>query len=583
MRATKVCVVGFRNVSKVSDALFASMATDATVVEMLRSGFDVTPSDTMKDVTERVVDRPTGDRGDGVVLTPPVLQRLGEELGVSNVVQGEIVSLSIDKEKKKASVRIAVRMLDVASGEWVNGAVASGQSYPRIGYTSDKDADLVVEAINEAARNAVGTMVKYIIPEATVLGTIGTREILLNKGSQDGLQVGMPMIVIRRTNNGEEVVGRVRITTLSDTDARAQVEQSTRGVRPEDRVRAVYELPADTGGKGIDAPRSSKSKSNKGKNLILGIALLALLWGVSGHGGSQTEDLPDAVAMSGATPDIVDDWGSTTDLGILVAWNNAKNILSGNVVEYHVWRDNVGIGSGVDVGPAQSTSHATAMPWTGTSMGSFDHHVVDDESGWAALLYRFIDGDDHSGLAEATVAINGASIGAAHRYWVSCLYKRLDQTTSEYTYWETDPVYAGRATMVIQPVPSTPGTGDTVDLSDVTFTWEGSLGADEYVIEVSANHTFPRDTTWVSGPFFQPTSADGQILTKRFSGSSALSVSSELSGIASGTTLYWRVGARNSQDSPGPYPAGPSPANGGAKSTRFIYSAASTMPIVEAL
>ncbi|HEY3297891.1 MAG TPA: hypothetical protein VGK34_04475, partial [Armatimonadota bacterium] len=173
VQTTRVAVVNFTNQSKVPDQMFTSMARDAVVVELLRSGkFDVTPTETLQSEMEKLGYRTKDERSPKVALTTSMMQKLGQELNVSSIIDGEIVSMEIDRAKKTAKVRLAVRMLDVVSGELVNGSVATGTSYPRIGFTGDQDTDWVVEAINDAAAKAIDTMVKYLLPEAYVLHSI---------------------------------------------------------------------------------------------------------------------------------------------------------------------------------------------------------------------------------------------------------------------------------------------------------------------------------------------------------------------------------------------------------------------------
>jgi hypothetical protein len=159
-----------------------------------------------------------------------------------------------------------------------------------------------------------------------------------------------------------------------------------------------------------------------------------------------------------------------------------------------------------------------------------------------------------------------------HTYWVSCLYARrsTDADGAEViTYWETEPIPAGRATYVSRPILESPGDTDPVDIAAVSFEWVGPSGADQYVIEVSPSPDFVRSQTWTD-VMYMPTAQDGTLFTKTYT--NILSVATELASVPVGGTLYWRVGALNRADKPGPYPAGPSPQVSGAKNTRYTYS-----------
>ena len=583
MAIMEVAVVDFRNVSKVPNEMFGTMATDAVAVELLGSGkFGVTKADDLQAAMEALGYKDKGKRATKFILTPSMMVRLGSELEVNSVVSGEITSIKVDSGKKKAEVRLVVRILDVASGEWVNGAIATGTSNPRIGYTADKDTDWVIEAINSAARKAMETLVQYIIPEATIVGTVGTNEVLLNKGSQDGLTEDMEMIVLRLGEGGvDEVVGRVKISKVRDTDARAVVVRYTRGVRPEDRVRAVYELPKDADTAETKAPtRADKGKGiKKGSKLLWTFLLVAGLFAILKPGKDAREEVGSAVAAAFMSPA---EFGALYDEGgIFIAWNNPENVRFADIIEYHVWRDNHGTyfseGAKSNVaGPVLAPDQTTAAP-VSCALGSFDHHSVDDTAYRVPITYRFPT-HDHTDLAAGSASsMPGITPGRSHNYWVSCVYRRQPTKSAEeggaITYWETALLYAGRATY-FQQRPRMLHPGDTtgtqyVGLDDVRFEWEGCRSADLYVIEVSSSWEFKRDQTWV-GKVYQPTSEDGALCSKTFT--NVLNVCPELRNVGAGEILYWRVGARNSQDRPGPYPAGPSPAFSGEKNTRYIYS-----------
>lgn len=578
----EVAVVDFRNASKMPNEMFGTMATDAVVVELLRSGkFGVTASDTLQAKMEELGYKTKEDRTLKLVMTPSMMVRLGQDLGVDGIVHGEITSIKMDSVKKKAEVRLVVRMLHVGSGEWSNGAIATGESNPRIGYSADKDTDLIIEAINNAARQAVESMVQYIIAEATIIGTFSPTEVLLNKGAEEGLKSGMEMIVLRRNDAGEdEVVGRIRISTLGNNDSHGTVISTTRGLKPEDRVRAVYELPLDTGGKAGPPRLESKARMAKGAKLLWGLVALVGLATLFKGGGEQGETLSSVVAMAAKTPDITTMGG---DGGIMIAWNNPRGVRYTDIVEFHIWRDNQGHygpqgGSDtLNVGPVMLNDDISSASQP-TPVGSFDHIAV-DEIGARQLGYRYAN-LDHSDIGDGNIDTVGIKTGVPHQYWVTCLYKRhgTDADGGDVTtYWETEGAYGGRATYLTRPQLDSPGgtvTGDYVDLTNVTFRWKGSGGADQYVIEVSPTPDFKRDQTWVD-VIYQPTAADLQLFSKTYANvlkdASSGTVVSELASVPPGGTLYWRVGARNRMDVPGPCPALPSPQVDGPKNTRYIY------------
>ncbi|MHB0999354.1 MAG: hypothetical protein ACYC27_08905 [Armatimonadota bacterium] len=585
----EVAVVAFRNTSSTPDPMYAKLATDAVAVELVRSGkFSVTADDALDTKLVELGFKGQEDQASNILLSDANLQRLGQEVGATSVITGEVTSIKVDQKKKKAEVLVAVRMLDVASREWVNGAAANGVSHSRVSYNGEKDTDWIIEAINDAGRKAVEMMVSYIIPEATVLGTFGTDEVLLNRGSQDGLEKGMEMIVLRRGETGlDEVVGRVKVSTLSDTDAHAKVTYAPRGVKPQDHVRAVFKLPEVKANGQAETPRASSDKRiTKSKTLLWSLVALVGVAAFMKGGNGRSESVPDAIVAAGVGSDAGNEWG---DGGIMVLWNSPKDVRTQDILEYHVWRDNKGSypGNGtnvVGIGPVWTTDEYTGLPISGP-LGSFDHHTVLDTVGWAGLGYSYPSEDHSSAIAAGGSEITGNTVGKTHKFWLSCIYRRYSAQASAYTFWETVPVYCGQATVLDRPESIAPGgtvTSETVALSDITFRWRGSMSADQYVIEMCPYPDFRRDATWVK-QYFQPTSNSNETFTK----SVYYDVAHDPDGLRAWVAdmqkigklteadpvVYWRVGARCSRDVPGPYPSGDQYAQkDGAKNTRYIYS-----------
>ncbi len=278
------------------------------------------------------------------------------------------------------------------------------------------------------------------------------------------------------------------------------------------------------------------------------------------------------VAAAGARPEVTTRW---SEGGIVIAWNNPKGVRHADIIEYHVWMDNYGNAGtgnpGSQIGPVLAPDQTSATPLSG-ALGSFDHHTIIDETGWEPHSYQYAD-TNHELQSVEIELLDGIKVGTTHNFWVSGLYRRTSPADGTVTYWETSGVFGGRATYLLRPVPVSPGgpsPTDFVDLENVTFEWEGSRGADLYRIEVSTSYNFERDNTWCSD-VYRPTSVDGMLHTELFP--NVLNNAPELANVTPGQTIYWRVGARNKADRPGPYPAGPSPSLNGPKNTRFIYSA----------
>ena len=133
---------------------------------------------------------------------------------------------------------------------------------------------------------------------------------------------------------------------------------------------------------------------------------------------------------------------------------------------------------------------------------------------------------------------------------------------------------SGQVTPIARPavsIPIVPGAQDNSQaLGTVQATISPVQGADQYVIEFATTPTFARKFTY--GPFF--TSYAGGA-TKTF----VFSILSGFPNVTKGSTVFVRVGARNSNDSPGPKAFGvPNPGNYVYNSEPVTFQVVDTPP-----
>ncbi|MES2461834.1 MAG: hypothetical protein V4671_14715 [Armatimonadota bacterium] len=213
-----------------SPAILGRAATDAVVLEMTRTGrFDSIPRAQMEQQIK------ASDLT--LPLSPNEVQRLGQAIGSDYVAYGEITEISFTENPRRARVTLAVRLTDIQTGELANGAIQIGSSSVK---TKAIDEDtLIQQAITDAAFSVVREMNNYKPAEATVLLVRGGAEVNLNQGSRDGISRGQEMVVMR----GGRYVGRIRVSSVGDTDSRAEVREGGNGIRPEDRARAIFKMP----------------------------------------------------------------------------------------------------------------------------------------------------------------------------------------------------------------------------------------------------------------------------------------------------------------------------------------------------
>ena len=304
-------------------------------------------------------------------LTPPLnlssIERLGQSLGVDAIVAGEISSIAFSRDRRQATVSIAIRVIDPKSGFLLNGALATGRSNTRL-IPVDDEEQLVNEAFGNAAFNATKQLSRFNLPVATVLisgnNTLNGRNVTvtLNKGTRDGLYPGLDMMVSR----GGRFVGTIKVAEATDNDANAEITDLGLGIEPGDRATAIFHMPSYTVDKttgmyntnssadlSSDAPTvPSHNSAFKGITGVL-IALISgglLLSAIhSGHNGDNSlggANVSSVTATSGLSSSI----GGPANIptGFPSAGNflpitvkitaSIGNIDASNFLEYHVYR-----------------------------------------------------------------------------------------------------------------------------------------------------------------------------------------------------------------------------------------------------
>lgn len=536
MPTYSVAVVEFVNRSGVQGALLARLATDAVVVEMGKTNrYDV--SITRSQIKAKM---------DELDIRPPLdrveLVRLGEALSADAILEGVISSvvLSGSGPNRRASVTLVVQMIDQASGEIINGAVQTGTSSARVGFTPDDDA-LITEAINKAAFLVVKTMVDYIIPEATIMMNVGENQVMLNKGARDGLRPGMRMIVLR----DREIIGFIELRDVSAIDSIGKVTKSMRGIQPEDKARAIFEMPAVTGiEKGDSLPsgapggggtRDSVSKIGRflvGAAVVLGLASLFN----SGRGNEK--------APSTGTLDQSD--------GIPgIRWDPKSLGYGKNVDELQILREDSG-GQPVmvirnptiwDRGYTKITG-PNGAPMFGTGQGT-------------PVSYYRLDSNPATSFTETTWTVPAEPFGITHTYTIRVMYHLAvrvgDQVTTQYYYTtEGGPIVATaiepvRNTDIIFPPYDRNAAVTEVLVSDlqqgkVNFQWNRKDGGNIYyvLVEPVVPGTGP---TWQSSIIYET----GPVISLPTDQRDALASRLAAAG-REGAVMRWRVFCRNTAD-----------------------------------
>lgn len=532
----QVGVVEFRNDSGVQGNMLARFATDAVVIELSKSNrFDV--------ITRAQIEAQMKELRISPPLNGTERNRLGEALSADSMIEGAIkaVELRGSGATRRAAVTIVIRMVDQASGEVVNGAIQTGFSNARVGSAPDDDK-LIAEAIDNAAYQAVKTMIDYIIPEATVQNTIRTNEVMLNKGARDGIRLGMRMIVTRE----REIIGEIEIKQVDPGNSTGMIVKQTRGIKPEDKAKAVFDMPDIARVKADpSSPDGSPSITSKKSSPLpkIGKVLLGALaiWGVSKIFNSDgTESVGGIAAEAGLSGYMLPVESGTP--GVRVKWDAKKLGRGKNVVEYHIWRNNVD-------GPVLVSRASEGMTFDDANARTTDYITCDNQT---------------NTQSSGTTNVPAMTLNTPHRYWVSAVYM-VQSINSEdgVLYYETDRVPAGQATPMAQLAVASlrqPAAGSQQNLNKVTFEWLSRRGADVYVIEVSSDPTF-QNPEYVSNQVYYSPAADGQSVRQVVQ-----SLQSLFRDYPSDKPIWWRIGMRASTDQPGPIPAN------GRSNMRYIYS-----------
>ncbi|MCX6358215.1 MAG: hypothetical protein NT029_00255, partial [Armatimonadetes bacterium] len=196
-------------------------------------------------------------------------------------------------------------------------------------------------------------------------------------------------------------------------------------------------------------------------------------------------------------------------------------------------------------------------------------------------------------------AVPGFTPGNSYNYAVSAIIRRPvgsgssnnnnnnggtgGTTTTEDV--STEPVRSGQVTPVLPSILSSPqDMAVNVDLAKFNPNWNSTRGADVFVVEVSTDRSFKNKTVLVQLPMVYSTAVMTQGVVQTLPSSVDLTALDVLKRDAtfanyvnrvagsSKPTLYWRIGARNDGDRPGPVDWITSSAGNGDRTYRWVYS-----------
>lgn len=598
-------VVEFRNI-KSAGTTFGKTASDAVASELAKTGqYDVSPAET--------VSRTISDLG---VTSPPSqtnLLRIGAALKASTIVNGEILNYKItsDSSGKMATVNLRIVVTDVASGLAVNGSDVTASSTQRP--VSVDDAVLVSDAITAAASQGVAKILSQTLPTGTILNT-QTDIALLNQGTRAGFKNGMEVIILR----GREQVATGTVSDVQFDSCYLNITRNIKGVKPGDKVRAVFTPPPyriTPSGEPIIAKRKSGANMGGVVTVVLVLGLLLALLG----SGSNSDVVSDVTAEATLYP---------TNAGspaVKVSWSpNGFAKGNANRIGWQIWRNDVFDTPVQFADGAQTTVYDTdatrttllywptaGVPVGGTICNYTGNPIVSNTGTYPGvqvgrpyiysveLVYALTTNDlpqgdsggsggnstssgststgttstgstsGNTGTTGGNTGTTGGNTGSTGGNTGSTSGNTGSTSGGGGTlcyFLSQRTVSKGVATPLSRATLQSPSPGQSVS-GPTPFTFSSAVGSNpitvEYIVQFSDSPTFAAGRVVTAATVVKNTT--GTIST----GSIDTSASSLPAYIRSAQTVYWRVGARNLDDKPGPVK---DPSTG----LRYVFGTAST-------
>jgi len=596
-----VYVLDFNNKTKVGGALLGRVGAAQMSLQLSESqNWDVVPdAQVQRRIQEQGLKQPF-DRVNRVTIATGV--------DATAVVYGSITEARVTgAPAPQAYVSVQVLVEDVSTGVLINGAIADGVSTPRMGFSGDADV-LLEEALGKAAFKAREFMDRFRLPEGTVLNTtvIGEGndldlEALINIGARQGVRKGMEMIVTRQ----REVVGRARVVAVDSDISTARVTTNTQGVRPEDRVRAIFNFAdfpitrtrlrsaADAANLRASADPTEKPEGAREVRVARADARAEFIPFRQQDKNLQiaqvTVDEPAPVVVE--EPDVDTGGGSGGRKSILN--NNTLKMLVGGLlvmgllqlggrggrnadrpdsVRAFSFQQAIGApGAFIRVAwdrpkTIRSSQVLQYIVWRTDSQGLPLQPIgAADTDAIKSLLdtqatrsFSAFDGDPGTEDAGGRTTFNAPGLveGVEYRYQVATAYENgledrdMDGTPDDEDFMSPLSLSTKFITAIAPPIIVTPTNGQAAALSSIDVTWQQSRGANEYVIWVSSDPNFSDNRTLKVGGVTRTIGVDqgGDLQVTR-------NINANTAKLRSARRVFISVGARNALD-PQPKPFG---------------------------
>lgn len=612
-------VVEFQNLSPKGGAEYGKVAAEAVNSELAKTNrYEMIPAETIA--------RAETELGYSGTLRPDQLIRLGQNIRATTIVSGQLVDYRIIEvgAGRQADVLLRIEVRDVASGLPINGAALKGSSAIKGGDVSDET--LIKEAIGATAYEGVQQIISRTLPRATVLNTL-EKTALINRGARSGFQKDQEVIVTRgrdqvATASVTEVEPDAAVIQVVRSNRGIQPGDRVQVVfNVPPLLGFTKKGEADTGGRKA-SPRRGNNSGLISVLIIIGIA--AFLFG-QGRGGGQdliTDVTAEALVLPDDTPAVRLSWrpdafikgnnqrfqwqiyrSDVFGAPVMIAPGFATEAIDDARPRTFTWYDFEGIIGGAfcdNTTPANPTDQdatgvvpgtvytyqieliyslsALDLPGTGTGTTNGGGGTTGLTTGGTTGLTT---GGTTGGLTTGGTGFGGGrnmvtvegiedevpfSTGGADMAFGSEEVFALAQTGGggDRCYFASTKVPTkGQATPFLRPALRSPVNNAVIATAPV-FVFTSVRGPTqsvviEYVLQLSDDPTFPKNRTIMpaEGRFIDNSSPAGAQL-------STSPVRDALTAFRGSEWIYWRIGARNINDNPGPVPVG---------GERYIFSA----------
>lgn len=536
------------------DSALSLKATDALALAMEGSReFSVTP--------KRDLDRELAS----LELKPPLSVeeqvRLGQALNVDKIASGQIAQLQVNASGQ-VTITMFVGLLDVNMGEFLGGSNRTVVTKPIPGWDGE-EALVVNEAVREVTSVVVEDILSARVPEGFITSVNAFGVATVNLGQDDRLRSGSEMVLLRpvwQRDLEEIIMLKVGHYSVSDVGARTSklMPLGEGRARVGDRAYVLYSGP--------ERVRAQERKENNKQTLTTLFAVAALLGVVAVAGGQATDDAPVGVAsrlfqqapgdealIRVAVPtrsiplrEQIHAWlffrGDGQQFFSLTA-ENLVSIISESRLPGGIWDDSPAFSGPFDVDLEFDFITSEGDEETIDLTAEYLHPQLQAGHTYYHRVQRVIDPMERAGSG---APISTTQVGPSQ---VTVNFE-LDVTPTDALSVGSRPTNG--VTYFTPPILSSPEDGaSNQSTSQITFTWNSTLGANEYILQV-----FPEDDPdGRRNPEFQ--------VTKRQDTSGTLFETINFNFDPS-SRFYWRVGARRAGEA--------LPENGRLNQTGWLFS-----------